>query len=60
MAKKPSKAEIVCEGDERILLRQYADGTEERTLIVMEPSKERRSSRPYWYWELATGRRKFF
>jgi hypothetical protein len=60
MAKQPSKVEIVREGEERILLRQYVDGTEERTPIVREPKKVRRSSRPYWYWELATGRRKFF
>lgn len=60
MAKKPSKVEIVCEGEQRILLRQYANGTEERTPIVEGPRIERKRSRPYWYWELATGRRKFF
>ena len=60
MAKKPAKVAIVCEGDERILVRTYADGTEKRTPIVKEPRKERKSARPYWYWELATGRRRFF
>jgi hypothetical protein len=60
MARKVTKVEIVCEGEQRILLRTYDDGTDERTPIVREPRKERKGSRPYWYWELATGRRKFF
>lgn len=60
MLKKPIRIEIIEEGEERTLLKVYRDGTEERTPIVNEPKKRRAVSRPYWYWELATGRRKFF
>ena len=59
MSKKPLKVEVIQERDERVLLKIYDDGTEERTPIV-KMQKMRKSSRPYWYWELGTGRRKFF
>ena len=60
MLKKPVRVEIVQEGDERLLLTVYDDHTEERTPIVSTGKKRRDSSRPYWYWSLGTGRRKFF
>jgi hypothetical protein len=60
MAKKPVKVEIIEESEERVLLTAYDDGTEERVPIVKTPKKKRATSRPYWYWDLATGRRKFF
>jgi hypothetical protein len=34
MPKKPIKIEIVQEGDERFVLKAYADGSEERRPIV--------------------------
>jgi hypothetical protein len=60
MSKKPIKVEIVEEGEERALLKVYDDGTEERIPIDKAAKARRGSSRPYWYWELRTGRRKFF
>lgn len=60
MSKKPIKIEIVEAGDERVLLKVYEDGTEERRAVVKTPKKKRAVSRPYWYWMLGTGRRKFF
>jgi hypothetical protein len=39
MPKKPTRIEIVHEGDERFLLKGYADGSEERVPIVKLPRK---------------------
>ncbi len=39
MPKKPTKIEIIQEGDERFLLKVYADGSEERVCIVKLPRK---------------------
>jgi hypothetical protein len=60
MSKKPVKIEIVEAGDQRVLVKTYDDGTEERKPVVRTPKKKREASRPYWYWQLGTGRRKFF
>jgi hypothetical protein len=61
MAKKPIKIEVVEEGGERFLLRTYADGSEERLPIVKElPRQKRLSAKIAWYWDLKTGRRKFY
>lgn len=60
MSKRPIKIEIVEENGERLLCKVFEDGTEERMLIVSGSTKRRVASRPYWYWELRTGRRKFF
>jgi hypothetical protein len=60
MLKKPIKVEVVQEGEERFLLKIYDDGTETRMPIVNAPKKRPKALRPYWYWELRTGRRKFF
>jgi len=60
MRSKPIKVEIVQEGDERILLKIYSDGSEERTPIIQTTKTKRARLRPYWYWALRSGRRKFF
>jgi hypothetical protein len=39
MLKKLIKIEIIQEGDERFLLKQYADGSDERVPIVKLPRK---------------------
>jgi hypothetical protein len=39
MPKKPTKIEIIQEGDERFLLKVYADGSEERMSILKLPRK---------------------
>ena len=39
MPKRPIKIEIIQEGSDRFLLKQYADGSEERTPIVKLPKK---------------------
>ena len=59
MKRQPIKIEIIEEGDERVLLKVYDDDTEERIPVIQRPRKTRKSARPYWYWALATGRRKF-
>jgi hypothetical protein len=39
MAKTPTKIEVLQEGDERFLLRTFADGSEDRRPIVKLPRK---------------------
>ena len=39
MTKKPVKIEILQEGDERFLLKVFADGREEREPVVKLPRK---------------------
>lgn len=39
MPKKPIKIEVVQKGDERFLLKVFADGREERSPIVKLPRK---------------------
>jgi hypothetical protein len=39
MAKNPTKIEVVQEGEERFLLKTFADGSEERKPIVKLPRK---------------------
>jgi len=60
MRKTPIKVEIVQEGDERVLLKVYDDGREERTPVVRVTKKKQARLRPYWYWALGTGRRELF
>jgi hypothetical protein len=61
MAKKPIQIEVVQEGDERFLLKTYADGSEVRLPILKEtPRRKRLSAKIAWYWDLKTGRRKFY
>jgi hypothetical protein len=37
MSKNPTKIEVMQEGDERFLLKTFADGSEERKPIVKRP-----------------------
>jgi hypothetical protein len=46
MPKKPIKIEIVQVGDERVLLKEYADGSEERLPIVKLTKKPPRYRYP--------------
>jgi len=48
MPKKPTRIEIVEEGDERFLLKISADGREEREPIVKLPRKKRPRSKVDW------------
>jgi hypothetical protein len=54
MSKKQIKIEVVQEGDERFLLKGYADGSEERTPIVKLPRKPPR----YRYWTVTLDKSK--
>jgi hypothetical protein len=47
LPKKPSKIEIVQEGDTRFVLTAFADGSEERKPIVKLPKKTRYPPRTY-------------
>lgn len=61
MKRQPVRIEIIVEdGDTRTLLKVYDDNSEERIPVVKTPKKTRQSPRSYWYWGLATGRRRFF
>jgi hypothetical protein len=60
MPKKLIKVEIVQDGKQRVLLKTFDDATQERTPVVQGEKKNRERQRPYWYWSLGTGRRKFF
>jgi len=53
MAKKPISVEIVQEGDERFILRTFADGETTREPIVKTSRKKRYPDRPYWHWDLS-------
>ena len=61
MTTTPVSIEIVEEGDERFVLKVYADGSHERVPIVNEPPKPKRLSKKIaWYRDLRTGRKKFY
>jgi hypothetical protein len=60
MPRKVVKVEIVEEDAERVLLKLFDDGSEERTPISAVAGSKRSRTRPYWHWDLGTGRRKFF
>jgi hypothetical protein len=61
MLKQPTSVEIIEQGDERFLVKTYADGKEERVPIVAEPPRKKLlSSKIAWYRDLKTGRRKFY
>jgi hypothetical protein len=55
-AERPIAIEIVQEGDERYVLKTFADGSEERTPIVKLPRK--RSRFPYRKWSFDKSRKK--
>jgi hypothetical protein len=52
MARKPVKVEIVQEGEERFLVKTFADGEETREPVVRLKRKPRYPPRPYWQWDL--------
>jgi hypothetical protein len=61
MPRKLVKVEVVVRGASRFLVKSFSDGTEERLPIVEEPPKKKRlSAKIAWYWDLKTGRRKFY
>ena len=51
MAKTPLSIEIVQEGEERFIVKTFADGSEQRLPIVKLPRKKRYPDRPYWTWK---------
>ena len=60
MPKKPIKMEIVQEGDERFLLKVYADGEKVFEPIVKLPRKKRYPDRPYWHWQFDKSKKRGF
>jgi hypothetical protein len=58
--KKPKKVIIRQEGEERLIVKTFADGSEEREPVVKLPRKKRYPPRPYWQWHLNKGRKKGF
>jgi hypothetical protein len=58
MAKKPISIEVVQEGDERFMIRTFADGETTREPIVKLKRKKRYPDRPYWHWDLSKLARK--
>jgi hypothetical protein len=51
--KKPIRVVIVEEGNERYMVRTFADGEEIREPVVKMPRKKRYPPRPYWHWDLS-------
>jgi hypothetical protein len=60
MPKKPVSIEVVQEGDERFLVKTYADGETVRESIVKLPRRKRYPDRPYWRWNFDKTRKKGF
>ena len=61
MQRKLVKVEIVEEETGRFLVQAFSDGSEERLPIVEEPPRKKRlSAKIAWYWDLKSGRRKFY
>jgi hypothetical protein len=58
MSKGLVKVEIVQAGDERFIVKTFADGSEQREPVVKLPRKKRYPPRPYWQWDLSKGRKK--
>jgi hypothetical protein len=59
MVKKRTAIEVIEQGDERILLKTFDDGSEERRPIVKEPRKKR-PRRIDWSRKLSTGLKRGF
>ena len=51
MAKPPISIEIVEVGEERFIVKTFADGSTQRSEIVKQPRKKRYPDRPYWTWK---------
>lgn len=58
--KRPIKIEVVQEGEDRYLIKTFADGEEVREPIVKRPRKKRYPDRPYWRWGFDKSRKKTF
>jgi hypothetical protein len=58
MRKEPVEIEIIQDGDERYMLKTFADGSEERTPIVRLPRKPSRF--PYREWSFDRSKKKGF
>jgi hypothetical protein len=52
MGKRPLRVSIVEERGERVIVRTFADGSEERERIVKLPRRKRYPPRPYRHWKL--------
>ena len=50
MSNKPVKIEVIQAGQERYLLKVFADGSEQRDPILKSQRKKRYPDRPYWHW----------
>ena len=60
MPKKPVSIEVVQEGDERFLVKTYANGETVREPIVRGPRRKRYPDRPYWHWTFDKTKKKEF
>ena len=60
MPKKPVSIEVVQEGDERFLVKTYANGETVRESIVKGPRRKRYPDRPYWHWTFDKTKKKGF
>ena len=56
--KEPVSVEVVQEGDERFIVRTFADGTMDRLPVIKLPRKSSRF--PYRSWTLDKSRKKGF
>ena len=55
MTKMLDKIEVVQEGDVRVLIKTFADGSEERQPIVKLPRKKRSRPKVDWSRKLSSG-----
>ena len=60
MPQKPTSIEIIEEGDERFLLKIFADGQEKREPIVKLPSKKRPRPKVDWSRKYSGGLKRGF
>jgi hypothetical protein len=60
MSKMPDKIEVVQEGDERFLIKTFADGSEERQPIVKLPRKKRSRPKVDWSRKMSSGLKQGF
>jgi hypothetical protein len=58
MSKQPVNIEVVQAGEERYLLKVFADGSEQRELILKSLRKKRYPNRPYWHWNFDKSKKK--
>ena len=56
MRRTPVRIEIVGEDDDRVIVKHYDDGSEEREPVVRLPRRKRYPPRPYRHWILGKTR----